>query len=53
MEAHGSSDAQVRRPLKRFKVIDLTNARASPVAVRNLSVWGADVRGADALRSDQ
>lgn len=32
-----------RRPLERFRVLDLTNARSGPVAVRQLSDWGADV----------
>jgi formyl-CoA transferase len=40
--AEGSSVGK-RRPLKRFKVLDLTHARAGPVAVRQLSDWGADV----------
>ena len=31
------------RPLSRFRVIDLTHARAGPVAVRQLSDWGAQV----------
>ena len=30
-------------PLSRFKVIDLTRARAGPTAVRQLADWGADV----------
>jgi crotonobetainyl-CoA:carnitine CoA-transferase CaiB-like acyl-CoA transferase len=30
-------------PLARFKVIDLTRARAGPTAVRQLADWGADV----------
>jgi crotonobetainyl-CoA:carnitine CoA-transferase CaiB-like acyl-CoA transferase len=30
-------------PLERFKVIDLTRARAGPTAVRQLADWGADV----------
>ncbi|MBV8774085.1 MAG: CoA transferase [Deltaproteobacteria bacterium] len=30
-------------PLVRFKVIDLTRARAGPTAVRQLADWGADV----------
>jgi formyl-CoA transferase len=30
-------------PLGRFKVIDLTRARAGPTAVRQLADWGADV----------
>jgi len=31
------------RPLARYKILDLTQARAGPVAVRQLSDWGADV----------
>jgi len=30
-------------PLSRFKVIDLTRARAGPTSVRQLADWGADV----------
>ena len=30
-------------PLARFKVLDLTRARAGPTAVRQLADWGADV----------
>jgi formyl-CoA transferase len=30
-------------PLARFKVLDLTHARAGPVAVRQFADWGADV----------
>lgn len=30
-------------PLRRFKVLDLTRARAGPTAVRQLADWGADV----------
>jgi crotonobetainyl-CoA:carnitine CoA-transferase CaiB-like acyl-CoA transferase len=33
----------VKLPLSRFKVIDLTRARAGPTAVRQLADWGADV----------
>src|SRR3712207_6679377 len=32
-----------RLPLSRFKVIDLTHARAGPTAVRHLADWGAEV----------
>ncbi|MCW3474381.1 CaiB/BaiF CoA transferase family protein [Limobrevibacterium gyesilva] len=32
-----------KRPLSRFKVIDLTRVRAGPTAVRQLADWGADV----------
>jgi crotonobetainyl-CoA:carnitine CoA-transferase CaiB-like acyl-CoA transferase len=34
---------QSRLPLSRFKVIDLTLARAGPSCVRTLTDWGADV----------
>ena len=34
---------ETRLPLSRFKVIDLTRARAGPTAVRQLADWGADV----------
>ena len=30
-------------PLSRFKVIDLTRARAGPTAARHFADWGADV----------
>ena len=30
-------------PLSRFKVLDLTRARAGPTAVRQFADWGADV----------
>src|ERR687893_2866374 len=30
-------------PLARFKVLDLTRARAGPTAARQLADWGADV----------
>ena len=30
-------------PLARFKVLDLTQARSGPTAVRQLADWGADV----------
>ena len=30
-------------PLRRFKVLDLTRARAGPTAVRQLADWGAEV----------
>ncbi len=35
--------AEKPMPLSRFKVIDLTRARAGPTAVRQLADWGADV----------
>ena len=37
------SDASPPLPLSRFKVIDLTLARAGPSCVRTLADWGADV----------
>src|SRR5882757_11148588 len=40
--ATASAEAQ-RLPLSRFKVIDLTLARAGPSCVRTLADWGADV----------
>ena len=36
-------DQPARLPLSRFKVIDLTLARAGPSCVRTLADWGADV----------
>lgn len=36
-------DRSSRLPLSRFKVIDLTLARAGPSCVRTLADWGADV----------
>src|ERR1700745_1979507 len=36
-------DQAARLPLSRFKVIDLTLARAGPCCVRTLADWGADV----------
>jgi crotonobetainyl-CoA:carnitine CoA-transferase CaiB-like acyl-CoA transferase len=42
--AHVSpQDQPARLPLSRFKVIDLTLARAGPSCVRTLADWGADV----------
>lgn len=35
--------SETHRPLKRFRVLDLTNARAGPAAVRQLADWGAEV----------
>ena len=46
VEASGDSHPQTqapRLPLSRFKVIDLTLARAGPSCVRTLADWGADV----------
>jgi formyl-CoA transferase len=39
------TDTRTRRtgPLARFKVLDLTRARAGPTAARQLADWGADV----------
>jgi len=42
-----------RRPLRRFRVLDLTHARAGPVAVRQLSDWGADVLRIERVESTQ
>jgi crotonobetainyl-CoA:carnitine CoA-transferase CaiB-like acyl-CoA transferase len=39
-------------PLSRFKVIDLTRARAGPTAVRQLADWGADVIKVEAPDTD-
>jgi crotonobetainyl-CoA:carnitine CoA-transferase CaiB-like acyl-CoA transferase len=38
-----ASSETLRLPLSRFKVIDLTLARAGPSCVRTLADWGADV----------
>jgi crotonobetainyl-CoA:carnitine CoA-transferase CaiB-like acyl-CoA transferase len=46
VEGFGSANAQTEKPplpLSRFKVIDLTLARAGPSCVRTLADWGADV----------
>src|ERR1700687_3609535 len=46
LEDSGNSSQQTqcsRLPLSRFKVIDLTLARAGPSCVRTLADWGADV----------
>src|SRR5436853_7841115 len=45
VEASGHADPAMssRLPLSRFKVIDLTLARAGPSCVRTLADWGADV----------
>ncbi len=40
-------------PLSRFRVIDLTVARAGPTAVRQLADWGADVIRIDPPRIDR
>jgi crotonobetainyl-CoA:carnitine CoA-transferase CaiB-like acyl-CoA transferase len=42
--SNGHAQSQTSRlPLSRFKVIDLTLARAGPSCVRTLADWGADV----------
>ncbi|MBN8987110.1 MAG: CoA transferase [Rhizobiales bacterium] len=41
--AAGAPTETPRLPLSRFKVIDLTLARAGPSCVRTLADWGADV----------
>src|SRR5437868_3216561 len=41
--AAGATTETPRLPLSRFKVIDLTLARAGPSCVRTLADWGADV----------
>ncbi len=41
-----------RLPLSRFKVIDLTRARAGPTAVRQLADWGADVLKVETPHND-
>src|SRR5437660_5139547 len=38
-----ASTEAARLPLSRFKVLDLTLARAGPSCVRTLADWGADV----------
>src|SRR4030081_2932792 len=46
VEAPGHADQPTqpsRLPVSRFKVIDLTLARAGPSCVRTLADWGADV----------
>ena len=44
LSAHAGAQPQAPRlPLSRFKVIDLTLARAGPSCVRTLADWGADV----------
>lgn len=56
IEANVSSvetNPSLRRPLKRFKVLDLTHARAGPVAVRQLSDWGAQVRRVERVEATQ
>lgn len=37
------SDPAPHLPLSRFKVLDITRARAGPTAVRHLADWGAQV----------
>src|SRR5437588_4728579 len=46
VETSGNASPQTqaqRLPLSRFKVLDLTLARAGPSCVRTLADWGADV----------
>ncbi len=44
LRRHNLSEKTMSKlPLARFKVIDLTRARAGPTAVRQLADWGADV----------
>jgi formyl-CoA transferase len=51
---HGvESVTGARRPLARFRVLDLTHARAGPFAVRQLSDWGADVLRIERREVDQ
>lgn len=52
-KAEPSSQSGLRRPLDRFRVLDLTHARAGPVAVRQLSDWGADVLRVERVESLQ
>jgi len=42
------SDTTAQLPLSRYKVLDLTIARAGPAAVRLLADWGADVTRVEA-----
>ncbi|MDI6028827.1 CaiB/BaiF CoA-transferase family protein [Corticibacterium sp. UT-5YL-CI-8] len=42
-----------RRPLRRFRVLDLSHARAGPVTVRQLSDWGADVLRIERVEATQ
>jgi crotonobetainyl-CoA:carnitine CoA-transferase CaiB-like acyl-CoA transferase len=42
-----------RLPLSRFKVLDLTHARAGPTAVRHLADWGAQVIKIERPSSEQ
>src|SRR5262249_18320565 len=39
----GTMTSKRQGPLSRFKVIDLTRARAGPTAARQFADWGADV----------
>ena len=48
-----AATSNLRRPLSRFRVLDLTHARAGPFAVRQLSDWGADVLRIERRESDQ
>src|SRR5262245_63191813 len=40
-------------PLSRFKVIDLTRARAGPTAARHFADWGADVIKVEMPQDDE
>src|SRR5262245_46094548 len=42
-KAHSLMVQERKGPLSRFKVIDLTRARAGPTAARQFADWGADV----------
>jgi crotonobetainyl-CoA:carnitine CoA-transferase CaiB-like acyl-CoA transferase len=42
----------VRFPLSRFRVLDLTHARAGPTAVRHFADWGADVLMIESARGE-
>ena len=48
MSTSASSASRAGLPLSRYKVLDLTIARAGPVAVRMLADWGADVTRVEA-----
>ncbi|WP_217899008.1 CaiB/BaiF CoA-transferase family protein [Oceanicola sp. 22II-s10i] len=52
-ESETATVAGARRPLARFRVLDLTHARAGPFAVRQLSDWGADVLRIERREVDQ
>ena len=52
-DAQEASSSGARRPLRRFRILDLTHARAGPVAVRQLSDWGADVLRIERVEAQQ